>query len=63
MFSFKNQKTFKVKRSPSSAANKTNPKPITYDEYFIIWGNSDIRIKSGTKELYSNYSTGNCSYE
>jgi hypothetical protein len=49
MFGFKNRKVFNVKAKPSSKANKTNPKPITYDEYFIIWGNSDIRIKLGTK--------------
>lgn len=63
MFAFKNRKTFTLKKQPTSKANKTIPKPITYDEYYIIWGNSDIRIRSGNKEIYSNYSTANCSYE
>jgi hypothetical protein len=63
MFAFKNKKVFTVKTQPTNKANKTIPKPITYDEYFIMWGNSDIRIKTGTQELYSNYSTGNGSYE
>lgn len=63
MFAFTNRKVFTLKNQPSNKANKSIPKPITYDQYYIIWGNSEIRIKSGTNELYSNYSTGNCFYE
>ena len=63
MFAFKNRKIFTVKKEPTTKFNKTQPKPITYDEYFLMWGNSDIRIKSGTNELYSGYATANCCYE
>ncbi len=43
--------------------NKFPPKPNTYDDYFLTWGNCDIRIKPGTSELYSGYATANCCYE
>ncbi len=48
MFAFNNRKVFYVKQQPSTKYNKTEPKPMTYDEYYIIWGNSDIRIRSGS---------------
>ncbi len=63
MFGFNNRKVFTVKKQPTTKHNKTCPKPITYDEYYIIWGDQDIRIKLGCKELFSNYSAMNCSYE
>ena len=63
MFGVKNQRVFTLKMHPTNKFNKTNPRPITYDEYYIIWGNSDIRIKFGTTELYSGYGTSNCSFE
>jgi hypothetical protein len=52
-----------LKREPTIKGNKTLPKPITYDEYFIMWGNSDIRIKSGTDELFSAYATATGAFE
>ena len=63
MFAFRNQKVFTLKKEPTTKTNKTLPKPFTYDEYFILWGNADIRIKTGTDELYSGYATANCAYE
>ena len=63
MFGLRNKKVFKTKKEPTNIQNQTNPRPITYDEYFLIWGNSDIRIKSGITELYSNYATPGCSYQ
>ncbi len=63
MFALRNQKVFKTKREATNKFNQTKPRPITYDEFFLMWGNSDIRIKSGTNELYSSYGTASCSYE
>jgi hypothetical protein len=63
MFALRNKKVFKTKREATNRFNQTKPRPITYDEFFLIWGNSDIRIKSGTNELYSSYGTANASYE
>ncbi len=64
IFGFKNRKVFTVKREKTSKSNKTVPKPYTWDEYWIIWGNADIRIRSGgSSELFSNYATANSSYE
>ena len=32
---------------------------MIYDEYFLIFGNSEIRIKAANKELYSNFAINN----
>jgi hypothetical protein len=63
MFALRNKKLFKTKKEATNKYNQTKPRPITYDEFFLIWGNSDIRIKSGTNELFSSYGTANASYE
>ncbi len=63
MFALRNKKVFKTKKEATNKYNQTKPRPITYDEFFLIWGNSDIRIKSGTNELFSSYGTANASYE
>ena len=64
MFSLGNRKVFTLKTQPSNKTCNTHPKPITYDQYFIMWGNSDIRIRSGKSyELYSSYLTPTCCYE
>jgi hypothetical protein len=36
-----------------------NKRSITYDDYFIIFGNSEIRIKSGEKKMFSNFGLSN----
>jgi hypothetical protein len=38
-------------------------KAILYDEYYMIFGNSEIRIKTGSNKLYSNFGIYNCYYE
>ncbi len=63
MFGLKNRRIFSRKVAPTNANNRTPPRPITYDDYFLIWGNSDLRIRSGKDELYSNYATSNASFE
>lgn len=32
---------------------------ITFDDYYIIFGNSQIRIKSSESKMFSNFGTGN----
>ena len=32
---------------------------MVYDRYFLIYGNSEIRIKSGEKKLFSNFGINN----
>jgi hypothetical protein len=61
--SFHNGKIFTMKKGPTKQGQKTLPKPMTYDEYFIMLGNSDIRIKSGTKEIFTAYATDTSSFE
>ena len=34
-----------------------------YDEYFLIFGNSELRIKSGDLELFSNFGISNGTFE
>ncbi len=63
IFGLKNKKMFRVKKSATSRHIKTNPRPITYDEHFLIWGNADFRLKFGSNYLYSNYATSSASYE
>lgn len=36
---------------------------ITYDEYFIIWGNSQIRIRFGEDLVFSNFGILNSYYD
>ena len=37
-------------------AEKYKSKPIcAYDDFFLIFGNSDLRVKMGEKKVYSNF--------
>jgi hypothetical protein len=38
-------------------------KSITYDEYFLIVGNSEIRWKMGEKTIYSNFGIVNSYFD
>ena len=40
-----------------------NKRSIVYDEYFVIWGNSEIRIKSQEKKVFSNFGLNNSYYK
>ena len=40
-----------------------NSKAITYDEYYIIFGNSEIRIKSLETKVMSNFGLRNGYYD
>ena len=37
-------------------------KSVTYDDYFMIFGNSEIRIKSQECKIFSNFGTSNGYY-
>lgn len=39
-----------------------NKKSVGYDSYYIIFGNSEIRIKSLEKKVFSNFGIGNGFY-
>ncbi len=36
---------------------------IVYDQYFLIFGNSEIRIKSHEKRLFSNFGFSSSSFD
>lgn len=38
------------------------PAPISWSEYYITYGNAEIRIKFGENVVYSNFGTGNGYY-
>ena len=38
-------------------------KLVTYDENFIIFGNSQMRIQHKDEKFYSNFAIQNCNYE
>ena len=59
----RNRRVLTVKLQKTSPQNRTEPRPITWDENYIIWGNTDLRIRMNDTEFYSNYSTANCSFE
>lgn len=44
---------------PQPPNSKTGNKGMIYDEYFLIFGNSEIRIKAANKEVYSNFAINN----
>lgn len=58
-----NKKILTVKTQVTSKHNTTEPRPVTWDENYIIWGNSDLRLRMNDTEFYSNYSTANCAFE
>lgn len=35
--------------------NEPNKKAIVYDDFFLIFGNSEIRIKTQEKKMFSNF--------
>lgn len=51
MLEFTNGKVFHTKQKrENSKGNKTISRPVSYDEFYIIWGNSDLRIKPPTPQ-------------
>ena len=42
---------------------KENHRAITYDEFFLIFGNSEVRIKKGETSVFSNFGVGNAYYD
>ena len=40
-----------------------NKKAITYDEFYIIFGNSELRIKSQENKLFSNFGLTSSFYD
>jgi hypothetical protein len=43
--------------------NKPRPKPIGWEEHYLIWGNSELRIRFGETLMYSNFATNNGFYD
>lgn len=37
-------------------------KAISYDDYFLIFGNSELRVKTGEFRLFSNFGIANAYY-
>lgn len=37
-------------------------RPITYDDYYLIFGNSEIRLRSQEKIIFSNFGISNGYY-
>ena len=37
-------------------------RPVTYDNYFMIFGNSEIRLKQGETKVFSNFGIANGFY-
>jgi hypothetical protein len=54
LFSLTKNKWFNLKK-------EENCKVLTYDEYYLIYGNSEIRIRDGEFQVYSSFG-GNSGY-
>jgi hypothetical protein len=39
-----------------------NKMAVSYDDYYIIFGNSEIRLKSQENKLFSNFGSNNSYY-
>lgn len=55
LFSLTAQRYFSLK--------ETNKKAIQYDEFYIIFGNSELRIKSQDNKLFSNFGLASSYYD
>lgn len=40
-----------------------NKRAVAYDDYFIIFGNSEVRLKSQDKKIFSNFGVNNGYYQ
>ena len=38
-------------------------RPVTYDTFFAIFGNSEFRLKTGELRFYTNFGIGNCFFD
>ncbi len=36
---------------------------MVYDEFFLIFGNSELRLRNGTKDVFSNFGVSNAFYD
>lgn len=42
---------------------EANKKAVSYDDMYVIFGNSELRIRSGNNMLYSNFGILNSFYK
>lgn len=54
IFSVTNRKVFELLKS--------NCKAITYDDYFVIFGSSELRLKTQDTKVFSNFGINNAYY-
>ena len=40
-----------------------NKKGATYDDFYFVLGNSELRVKSGEKTLFSNFGIANSAFK
>lgn len=55
IFSLTNRKSFYLK--------KASTKAISYDDFFLIFGNSEIRLRTQHSTVYSNFGINNGYYQ
>ena len=56
IFSLTHNRSFVMKRDPRTAV-------LTYDDFFFIFGNSELRLKSQEKKFFSNFGVANSTFE
>lgn len=61
MFELKTRKLFTLRET--TAKTKVKARPTSWDEHYILFGNSDLRFPMNGVELSSNYGTPNGSFD
>jgi hypothetical protein len=56
LFSVTNRLTFKMKKDPKMPV-------VSYDDFFFIFGNSEIRLKTQEKKLFSNFAVAASTFD
>ena len=59
LVSVTNDESYKLKVKPGDNVSRG----MTYDNFFVIFGNSELRIKHGDQKLYSNFGLSNAYYD
>ena len=62
LVSVTNNESYTLFEKKSGMANSANIRGMTYDQFFAIYGNAEIRIKTGLQTIFSNFGVNNAFY-
>lgn len=62
LISLHNNEVFQLNTPESNPGKQTTYKAMQYDKYYAIFGNAEIRIKTGENKVFSNFGIMNSYY-